>query len=148
MREINMIVVHCSATKEKRWYDADDIRSWHLNRGFRDIGYHMIVRLDGSLEAGRKITEMGAHAKGYNTNSIGICYIGGLDKEGKAKDTRTPEQKKSLDRLIHSLRIAFGKLKVVGHRDLSVDLNGDGVISKDEWMKECPCFNAKEEYNG
>jgi len=87
---------------------------------------------------------MGAHAKGHNRNSVGVVYVGGLI-EGKPADTRTVPQIHALRGLVEALKAAFNIVKVVGHRDLSVDLNGDGVISKQERMKECPCFNVKTE---
>lgn len=149
MRKIELIVIHCSATKEGEDYDVSDIRTWHLRRGFRDVGYHFVIKLDGTLQKGRYIKDTGAHAKGYNYNSIGICYIGGLDKNGKPKDTRTEAQKITMKGVIGAIRSVFDEsvIQVVGHRDLSTDLNGDGVISPSEWMKSCPCFDAKKEYN-
>jgi len=145
MRDINLAVWHCSATREGEPFDADDIDRWHKVRGFRKIGYHIVVLLDGEEQYGRDIWEIGAHAKGYNRNSIGICYIGGLDKEGNPKDTRTPAQRKKMKDIKRMLDYIYPGIKHVGHRDLSVDLNGDGVISKDEWMKACPCFDVKTE---
>ena len=145
MRDINLIVIHCTATEGGVDYDVAQVRKWHMEgRSFRDIGYHFLIHLDGEIERGRPWDTPGAHAKGYNNNSIGICYVGGLSK-GKPSDTRTVAQ-------IHSLRAAVGMLKaqypmidVVGHRDLSVDLNGDGMITESEWMKACPCFEVKTE---
>lgn len=146
MRTINLIVVHCTATKEGIDYDVDTVRGWHVNqRGFRDIGYHILIHLDGSIEKGRPIEQSGAHAKGYNKHSIGIVYVGGLDSKGKPKDTRTVPQYHAIRRCIETLKVIYGDVEVEGHRDLSVDLNGDGMISQDEWMKECPCFDIKTE---
>ena len=146
MRDINLIVIHCTATKEGADFDAETIRGWHMNqRGFRDIGYHFVVRLDGTIEGGRDIRHGGAHAKGYNKNSIGIAYVGGLNPEGKPKDTRTVAQLHALRRIVETLKAIYGEMEVVGHRDLSVDLNGDGMISANEWMKACPCFDVKTE---
>ena len=144
MRDINLIVIHCSATREGKDYSVGDIRKWHKKRGFRDIGYHYIICLDGTIKKGRPIDQPGAHAKGYNTNSVGVCYIGGLDSEGKPKDTRTTAQMHALRNAVSMLKALFNNPGVVGHRDLSVDLNGDGVISKNEWMKSCPCFDIKD----
>lgn len=146
MRKINKIVIHCSATKESQWVDIEEIYRWHKKRGFREIGYHFVIKLDGSIEVGRTIDEIGAHAKGHNHDSIGVCYIGGLDSNGKAKDTRNTDQRKAMDNLITRLKNSFPNAEIIGHRDLSVDLNGDGVISRNEWMKECPCFDVKSEY--
>jgi len=147
LRTINLIVIHCSATEEGKDYSVADITQWHQARGFKTIGYHFLIHSDGSidgeLEGCRPIQEIGAHAKGYNRNSIGICYIGGL-RYGKPADTRTPAQIESLRCLVKALRSVFPS-EVVGHRDLSVDLNGDGVISPQEWMKACPSFDVKTE---
>ena len=96
MRNINKIIVHCTATKEGKAFNVADITRWHKQRGFVTIGYHWVVLLDGTIQQGRAEMTMGAHCKGHNANSIGICYIGGLDKNGNPKDTRTPEQKKAL----------------------------------------------------
>ena len=93
------IILHCSATKENADFSAADIKKWHLQRGFKNIGYHYVIRLDGTVEAGRKEDEMGAHCLGHNKDSLGICYIGGLDSNGTPKDTRTNEQKKKLVKL-------------------------------------------------
>lgn len=146
MNNPELIVIHCSATKEGKDLNVDDIRKMHLNRGWRDVGYHYIITLDGKIQSGRKPFEIGAHAKGHNKNSIGICYIGGLDKNGKVKDTRTPNQKAALNKIVSSLKTVFGIGKVLGHRDLSKDLDGDGVIEPHEFMKQCPCFDAIKEY--
>lgn len=147
MRALYLNVYHCSASRPGSKTTVDTIRSGHKARGFNDIGYHFIVDLDGTVHKGRDITRAGAHAEGYNSNSIGICYIGGLDdKTGKPADTRTLEQMISLKALDQILKIIYPTItKSVGHRDLSVDLNGDGVISKNEWMKSCPCFDVKTE---
>jgi N-acetylmuramoyl-L-alanine amidase len=145
MREINLAVWHCSATKEGVEFDIHDIDDWHRARGFRKVGYHIVILLDGSKQFGRAIWEIGAHAEGYNHNSIGICYIGGLDMDGKAKDTRTPAQRREMKTLKNYLDYMFPGIVHVGHRDLSVDLNGDGVITPEEWMKQCPSFDVKTE---
>jgi len=143
MRNINLAVIHCSATKEGINYNVDVIRTWHKKRGFSDVGYHFLVHLDGTIERGRPWDKPGAHAKGYNYNSVGICYVGGLDSDGKPFDTRTVAQVHALRAVVGVLRAQFPEIDVVGHRDLSVDLNGDGVISKSEWLKSCPCFDVK-----
>lgn len=147
MRKINLAVWHCSADREG-YLDGkgrDYLDRVAKNRGFRKVSYHIIVLADGSIEYGRDIWETGAHAKGYNKISIGIVYIGGLDKNGKPKDTRTPAQRKAMKQIKRDLDYHYPGIKHVGHRDLSVDLNGDGVISKNEWMKACPCFDVATE---
>jgi N-acetylmuramoyl-L-alanine amidase len=147
MRKINLIVVHCSATPEGRDVTAADINKMHIARGFKKIGYHYVVRLDGTVETGRKENEIGAHAKGYNANSIGVCYVGGLASDGKTpKDTRTPAQKSALKKLLHTLKQRYPDARIVGHRDLSPDTNHNGKVDKWEWIKACPCFDAIPEY--
>jgi len=145
------IVVHCSATHEGKDIDASTIRRWHLERGFSDIGYHKVIKLDGTVEDGRSLERQGAHAnfkkfggENFNIGTIAICYVGGLDKHGKAKDTRTPEQKKAMAEEIKKLQamIPGGDVPLYGHRDLSPDINGDGIIDKIDWRKECPCFDV------
>lgn len=138
MRTINKIIVHCSATPEGRDISANTIDSWHKKRGWSGIGYHYVVKIDGTIEYGRDITKTGAHVKGHNKGSIGICYIGGVESErgenGKwiAKDTRTPEQKESLLLLLKTLKKMHPTATIHGHNEFSA--------------KACPCFNANEEY--
>lgn len=128
MRDINKIILHCSATKEGKNFDVNDIREWHKQRNFSDVGYHYVIKLDGTIQDGRDITKIGAHCKGKNLGSIGICYIGGLDENGKGKDTRTKEQKESLLKLIDELLIAY-------------DLSIDDVYCHYQFAKKiCPSF--------
>lgn len=152
-RKVNQIAVHCTATVEGKSYTIDDIDRWHKQRGFnkqkisgRYCGYHFVIALDGTIMCGRDLREVGAHVSGYNTSSIGVCYIGGLDGNQKAKDTRTPEQKEALVWLISLLKHTLNITKVQGHRDYSPDTNGNGIIERFEWIKDCPCFDAIPEY--
>lgn len=132
MRKITHIVIHCSATPEGKDFDAADIDSWHKAKGWAGIGYHYVVKLDGTVELGRPIEKPGAHVEGYNANSIGIVYIGGVAKDGKTpKDTRTPAQKEALRFLVAKSRAAFPGAKVLGHRDFP------GVA------KACPSFDVR-----
>ena len=104
MRKIDSIIIHCSATPAGRHVTAADIRKWHLARGFTDIGYHYIIYLDGSIHTGRPLSQTGAHCRGHNTGSIGICYVGGLDALGTSPaDTRTDAQRRSLRSLVAQL---------------------------------------------
>lgn len=146
-RYINEIVLHCSATAEGKDFTVEDIRRWHKQRGFSDIGYHFVIYRDGSIHTGRDINIIGAHATGHNANSIGICYIGGVASDGKTpKDTRTKEQKQSMLKLVKELISKYNipVKNVIGHRDTSKDLNGDGIISPNEWIKACPSFEVGE----
>ena len=144
MRYIDLIVIHCTATEQGREYTVEDITLWHKARGFRTIGSHFLIHLDGIISNGRLIKEIGAHARGYNRRSIGICYVGGL-LYGEPRDTRTAAQIESMRCLVKALQSIYPTVDILGHRDLSADLNGDGVITKQEWMKSCPCFNVKSE---
>lgn len=142
--EVKYIAIHCSATKEGKDYHATDIDKWHRERGFKKIGYHYVITLDGIIEQGRKLDEVGAHVQGYNSVSLGVCYIGGLDENGKPKDTRTEAQKQTLIDLLTILRGEYPDAIIQGHRDFSPDVNGDGIITPDEFIKDCPCFDAKK----
>ncbi len=138
MRKINKIIVHCTATQEGRDIGVEWCRKVHLRKGWRDVGYHFVIRLDGEVEEGRPIEMSGAHTKGHNWDSIGVCYAGGVEAErgdnGKwiAKDTRTEEQKDSLVDLLCQLKDSYPKAIIYGHRDFS--------------SKACPSFDAKKEY--
>ena len=146
-RKINLIVIHCSATKANQDYTPDQLRRDHLARGFNSAGYHFYVRKSGYRHIFRPIEEAGAHAKGYNAHSIGVCYEGGLADDGKGpKDTRNTQQKEALTALLTELKEMYPKARITGHRDLSPDLDGDGVIEPNEWVKWCPGFDAKKEY--
>ena len=133
MRIINEIIIHCSATPEGKDYTVEQIRQWHKQRGFSDIGYHYVIYRDGSIHSGRPIERIGAHCLKHNAHSVGICYIGGVSKDGKTpKDTRTDAQKESLIKLIKELKAKYPKATVHGHREYA--------------NKACPCFDAKSEY--
>lgn len=135
MRKIKDIVIHCSATREGKDFRASDIAKWHKEQGYKDIGYHYVVGLDGIVEKGRDESEAGAHVAGHNSNSIGICYIGGIDKEGKPKDTRTEKQKDSLIGLLMELLCKYPDADILGHRDYK------------DVKKDCPCFDVRKEYD-
>lgn len=145
---IKRIVIHCTATREGQDVDAATIRKWHVGQGWRDIGYHFVIRLDGSVERGRPEDQVGSHVQGFNTGSIGVVYAGGLDRQGRPKDTRTPEQTQAMARLVGELVKAYSGAKVMGHRDLSPDKDGDGVVEQHEWLKDCPCFDVGAWWSG
>lgn len=135
MRKINEIIVHCTATKEGKDFTVEDIDRWHRQQGWKCIGYHWVVYRDGSVHAGRKENEVGAHCKGHNAHSIGVVYVGGLAEDGKTpKDTRTPAQKAALNRLLGNLvkKYHLPKGSIHGHRDYAA--------------KACPSFDATSEY--
>lgn len=133
MRPINKIIVHCTATPEGRDVTVEEIDAWHRKRGFKSIGYHYVIYLDGSIHKGREDDKIGAHCVGYNSRSLGVCYVGGLAKDGKTpKDTRTEEQKESLRKLLRMLKTKYPEARIFGHRDFAA--------------KACPCFDATKEY--
>lgn len=129
-RPINKILIHCTATEPEMDIDVKDVRQWHLARGFNDIGYHYLIKIDGSIKAGRPIELIGAHCRGQNKFSIGIAYVGGVEN-GQPKDTRTEEQKKSLRKLIKKIKRIYPEIQVFGHNDFS--------------NKACPSFNVADE---
>lgn len=129
MRKINEIILHCTDTEAGKDYSVEEIRLWHLYRGFTDIGYHYIIHPKGRVSQGRPISKPGAHCKGHNAHSIGIAYIGGR-RDGKPTDTRTPNQVSAMDKLILTLIEIFPIERVTGHCDYS--------------DKACPCFNVQE----
>lgn len=145
-RQIDGIVIHCTATKPGQDLTVADVRKMHKQKGWSDIGYHYLIRLDGRIEKGRDVDIIGAHVSGHNAHTIGVCYVGGLDATGKPYDTRTYNQKQSLLNLLKMLRVAYHKATIKGHRDYSPDKDGNGTIEPNEWIKSCPCFNAINEY--
>ena len=152
--DIDAIVIHCSATRAGQDVRAADIDKWHKERGFAMIVYNYVIDLDGTVEVGRPLSRDGAHCntagtsgRSYNRHSIGICYVGGLDKNGKPADTRTPEQKRALRDLVYKLMDVYPNIvEVIGHRDASPDKNKDGRITPNEWVKVCPCFDVRAEF--
>lgn len=130
MRKIDKIILHCAATPEGKDFTVKDIRNWHLQRGFSDIGYHFVIYRDGTVHRGRAVDFAGAHTLGQNKNSIGICYIGGCTADGKTpKDTRTPEQRFALFKLVYELMQKYNipVSNVFGHREFA--------------NKACPSFD-------
>ena len=137
MRRITEIIIHCSATEAGRDFTAADIDRWHRQRGFKCIGYHYVIRLDGTVEEGRPVSEIGAHCKGHNAHSIGICYVGGLRSSSGSRlipaDTRTDAQKLSLLSLLSILKQRYPTATIHGHNEYA--------------PKACPCFDAAAEYS-
>jgi len=133
MRKINKIIVHCTATPENRFTSVDDIRKWHKAQGWKDIGYHYVIYLDGTVHEGRPVEQIGSHCKGHNSNSIGIVYVGGIDAvKFKAKDTRNTAQKAALLDMLKFLKNTYLAAEIYGHRDFAA--------------KACPSFDARKEY--
>lgn len=146
MNTIKYIIIHCSATRSNMAYTSLQLDRDHRARGFLSAGYHFYIRRNGNTKALRPLNQTGAHTRGYNCCSIGICYEGGLDPSAQPSDTRTERQKEAMLNLLKMLKRLFPEAKIVGHRDLSRDRNGDFRITPDEWMKACPCFDANREY--
>lgn len=147
-RRIDLLVIHCSATPPGRSLNVLDIDRMHRERGFRrqdaarqafnpalySIGYHYLVTLDGKAFTGRAEAEIGAHVSGSNANSLGVCMVG--------MNRFTAAQWECLASLVTSLRGRYPGIRIVGHRDLSPDLDGDGIVERQEWLKECPTFDV------
>lgn len=133
MRPISEVIIHCSATPEGKNFTARDIDRWHKQRGWRGIGYHYVVLLDGTIQEGRPLRQIGAHVRGHNRGTIGICYIGGVAKDGRtAKDTRTPAQKRALLEICKRLTRKFPSIKkVTGHNQYAA--------------KACPSFDVRKD---
>lgn len=132
---VKFIIVHCSATPSSMDIGVDEIRRWHLAQGFSDVGYHYVIRRDGTIEEGRPLGQPGAHCKGRNFCSVGICYVGGVAKDGVTPaDTRTPAQEDALRELLCALLRVFPEAEVRGHRDFAA--------------KACPSFDATRQYSG
>lgn len=137
MRVINDIIIHCSDTKPSVDIGAKEIKQWHttpppLGNGWKDIGYHYVIRLDGTIEKGRIVSRAGAHCYGHNAHSIGICYVGGRLQSGDTGDTRTKAQKAALTKLIYNL-VQMYRCDIHSHHDYNKS-------------KPCPCFDAHAEY--
>lgn len=142
-KRTDYIVLHVTATRPLTPAGVTEVTTMHKARGFSTIGYHYVIRLDGKVEKGRPENQVGAHVQGYNSVSLGIALEGGLSQTtGKPADTRTPAQVEALIDLIHDLLTRYPKARICGHRDLSPDRDGDGVIEPHEYLKECPCFDA------
>lgn len=140
MRKIKYIVIHCSASRanvdQKITLPGEDIgvreiRRWHLERGFTDIGYHFVIRRNGTIEDGRPLEKAGAHVAGYNSNSIGICLAGGVSATGKSENNFEPPQWEALKGLLAKLRSHFPQAEIKGHRDFP------------KVAKDCPCFDVR-----
>lgn len=132
MRPINWLVVHCSATPAGKAFRVADIDRWHRERGFDSIGYHYVICLDGSIEPGRPVEDVGAHVAGHNKDSIGICLVGGMNAQNtQAADTFNERQRAALETLLHGLRARWPSARILGHRDFP------------NVHKDCPSFDVR-----
>lgn len=142
MKPISLLVVHCSATPAARDIGVAEIRAMHKAKGWRDVGYHYVIRRDGTVEKGRPDNRMGAHVQGHNDGSLGICLVGGVKPDMTAETNFTAAQYAALEELLTTLKGRYPDARVCGHRDLSPDRNGDGVVQPGEWVKACPTFDV------
>jgi N-acetylmuramoyl-L-alanine amidase len=143
-RSTEYVVWHCSATPPSQDIGSAQIDIMHKAKGWDGIGYAMVVRRDGRLETGEDLKKRGAHVKGLNSVSVGICMIGGVDEDGNAENNFTAEQWQAAKHAFEFLTLLYPDAKHVGHRDLSPDLNADGRVQRHEFIKDCPCFSVKE----
>ena len=133
LKAVNYIVIHCSATKEDQDIGVEEIRRWHRQRGWLDVGYHFVIKRDGERETGRPHDVPGAHARGFNHVSLGICLVGGVESDGKTPEQNfTPQQYKELENLVRDLKAMHPDAEILGHRDLP-NVN-----------KACPSFDVRE----
>lgn len=132
-RTITLLIVHCTATPAGRAVSLAEVDQWHRQRGWKGIGYHYLILLDGTVERGRLEAEVGAHCQNHNAHSIGICYVGGLDSQNHPTDTRTPAQRQALRALLETLHVRYPQALIVGHHLFNPS-------------KACPCFDAASEY--
>jgi N-acetylmuramoyl-L-alanine amidase len=130
VRDIRRIIIHCSATNPSMDIGAPEIERWHRDRGWNGIGYHWVIRRSGDVESGRSEAIAGAHVAGHNSDSIGICLVGGVDAKNRPDSNFTRHQWAALDHLVTQLLIRFPGAEVSGHRD---------------WTdaKACPSFDVK-----
>lgn len=134
MRQIDEVILHCTATPWQREVDIEEIRRWHTQgNNWSDVGYHYLIQLDGSLQAGRDLTIAGAHTKGHNQRTVGVAYVGGLKADGEPGDTMTLEQEETFEHLFFALQMVLCKpLALSGHREYS--------------SKSCPGFDPKKKW--
>lgn len=144
MRSIKRIFVHCTAGSQRQ--TVADLQAEFKRKKWKRPGYHYVVQADGTIRQLLDEEYVSNGVKGYNSTSIHVAYMGGIDAQGKATDNRTDAQKESLRKLLKLLKSRYPEADIMGHRDISPDKNGNGIVDSWERIKECPCFNAKEEY--
>lgn len=130
MRKINEIIVHCTATFSDQKVTIDILRKWHKQRGFKDVGYHYLIDLDGNILTGRPVEQVGAHCKDHNAHSIGVAYAGGLGADARPADTLNEKQRASLIQLLSELREQYPDATIHGHNEFA--------------NKACPCFDVQQ----
>ena len=141
-KKTTLLVAHVTATPPSMDIGVAEVDRMHRARGWNGCGYHYVIRRNGKVEKGRPENQIGAHVAGFNSISLGVSCVGGVDEQGKPQDNRTPEQERALVALLKKLAKKYPDAKVCGHRDLSPDRDGDGIIEPHEHLKACPCFDA------
>jgi len=145
LSDIKYIAIHASATKPTMNVDARWIQDLHRKKGWSEIGYHYVICRDGFIErGGRMMYERGAHVRGFNNVSIGVCLVGGIDNYGRPENNYTKAQFKALKDLLIEFRMFLPDAIIQGHRDFYGDTNEDGVIDSRDWLKDCPCFEVRD----
>lgn len=144
MRKIERIFVHCTASSQT--WGVGELSAEFKRKGWKNPGYHYVVTSDGRIHQMLDDSKVSNGVKGYNSTSVNVAYVGGIDAKGKAVDNRTAAQKKALVDLLRILRKRYPKARILGHRDISPDQNGNGRVDQWERIKECPCFDAITEY--
>ena len=144
MRKIERIFVHCTASKQAA--TVEDIKREFKAKGWKNPGYHYLVDANGKTHNLLPEDQVSNGVQGYNQTSINVAYIGGIDGAGKGVDNRTEEQKQALKKILTELKKKYPGAEIMGHRDISPDKNGNGIVDPWERIKECPCFDAKTEY--
>ena len=142
-KSTNWIVLHCTATPPSVDIGRAEIDQWHKAAGWSGIGYHVVIRRDGRVEYGRPLYDVGSHVKGFNSKSVGVVMVGGVDSRKRAADNFTPAQWQTLVKVVRELIEKFPSAVVIGHRDFSPDRDRDGQVEPQEWIKQCPCFDAR-----
>lgn len=138
------IVWHTSATPPSRDIGSAQIDIMHKAKGWDGIGYALVVRRDGRVETGEALGRRGAHVRGLNSVSVGICMIGGIDENGKSENNFTDEQWKAAKHVFEFLTLLYPDAQHTGHRDLSPDLDADGRVQRHEFLKDCPCYSVAQ----
>lgn len=144
MRKVKRIFVHCTATP--LYASVSNIMAEFERKGWKSPGYHFIIPADGRSMNVHPLNLVANGVQGYNQDSVHVAWIGGIDDKGKAVDNRTMEQKEELREILQKLRKLYPQAEILGHRDISPDLNKNGIVDPWERIKECPCFDAREEY--
>lgn len=144
MRNIKYIAVHCTASSQV--WGITELKNEFKRKGWKNPGYHYVIEANGKITQMLDDDKISNGVKGFNSVTVNVAYVGGIDKNGDAVDNRTDAQKLALAMLLKILKGRYPQAVIQGHRDFSPDLNKNGKVDPWERIKECPCFDAKEEY--